>query len=392
MRLYLAMIVRDEEQALPRTLASLRGVFDGWCILDTGSADRTWALAGEAVEAEGKAGRAGFSGVLREATFDDYASSRNRAFDLVPVLPGERSWVVSLSADEVLVGGEALRDFLTAYAGEESALLLEVRTPAGAFDYPRVLCAGGPWRYEGVIHEEPVCQVDRSRRPVVKVPGCRVEYAPTDPERLLRRLRERDVPLLQKQLAGTPDPTRRARVVSLLAQTQSQIAQAIQGDVLSSSQAMFSALGYHAFLAMDEGAPLEARRESSWRFLHVAEMLGIYLPRELVPRLSQAVEGDPRNPALAYLLAQHTADLGEDGRVRGDAREGLRRAQQSARCAADAVSDPKRPHDPHGLLWRSHFIAACCARVLGHGPAAKRSAEAGLSGGGPPEVFAPFLK
>ena len=78
-----------------------------------------------------------------------------------------------------------------------------------------------------------------------------------------------------------------------------------------------------------------------------------------------------------------------DDEIAGDARAGLQAAQTSARIAhAAAVGG----HDPHGIEWRSHFIAAVCAKALGHGPAAKKSAECGIGCGGQKDIFEQFLK
>lgn len=414
--LCLTMIVRDEAHCLARTFASVRGVVDRWCVLDTGSEDGTQEVVQNALATEegpvvdGK--YVPLVGRLYEAPFEDYAESRNLALDceehgpevLLPsfslVKPPKppnhqddaSTWALSLSADETLHNGEALRAFLQSYDGEETAFLVEVCTPTGAHDFPRVLRVGGPWRYEGEIHEVPVHQGDRSRAPAVKVPGCWIEYAPTDPARLARRLREVDLPLLTRQLAEAKTPDDRARVVVHLAQAREHLAAAAQGDVAAASQEAFSALGWYAYLSMDGEAPSEARRRAAWKYLNVAEMLGVYLPHEMVPRLQHVMREEPENPEVAYMLARHLANVDGDGVVRGDARAGMQAAQRAAKLARDAVADPGRPHDPHGLLWRSHFIAATCARALGHGPAARRSAEAGVAGGAPEGVFEQFLK
>lgn len=411
--LCLCMIVRDEEHTLAKTFASVRGVVDRWRILDTGSTDKTCnvvenALAteeGPRIPCEGGGDKmASLTGHLHEVLFVDYSTSRNLALDLEEKASQGRHvhlaeedpavWALSLSADETLHNGEHLRAFLQSFDGEETALMVEVRTPTGAFNYPRVLRVGGPWRYENELHEVPIHQSERTREPVVKIPGCWIEYRPSDPERFGRRLRERDVPLLEKQLAAAKaahDSAVRARVVSLLAQTREQIAATIQDDVLSASQEMFIALGYYAFLSMDSDAPAAARQNASWKYLNVAELLGIHIPSEMVLRLQHAQKSDPENPAIAYMLARHTANIGEDGVVRGNPREGMHAAQKAAKLAHDAVKDKSKPHDPHGLLWRPHFIAAVCAKALGHGPAARKSAEAGISSGGPTDIFSVFL-
>jgi glycosyltransferase involved in cell wall biosynthesis len=47
MRLSAAMMVRDEEENLPRCLASIKGLVDEIIVVDTGSKDRTPEIAKE---------------------------------------------------------------------------------------------------------------------------------------------------------------------------------------------------------------------------------------------------------------------------------------------------------------------------------------------------------
>ena len=82
----LCMIVRDEEKNLPRCLASIKPVVQELLVVDTGSCDRTVAIA-ELFGAR----------VIRYAWHDDYAAARNAG--LVSAL-GE--WVLVLDADEVV--------------------------------------------------------------------------------------------------------------------------------------------------------------------------------------------------------------------------------------------------------------------------------------------------
>jgi glycosyltransferase involved in cell wall biosynthesis len=67
-RVSLTMIVRDEEKNLPRSLESVRGVFDEIVALDTGSTDRTIQIA-----------RSFGARVFDFVWVDDFAASRNAA-------------------------------------------------------------------------------------------------------------------------------------------------------------------------------------------------------------------------------------------------------------------------------------------------------------------------
>ena len=89
MRLTLCTIARDEEGFLPGCLASVRGLVDRVVVVDTGSADRTVALA-EAAGAK----------VVRHAWDDDFAAARNAALEHV-----RDGYVLVLDADERLGPG-----------------------------------------------------------------------------------------------------------------------------------------------------------------------------------------------------------------------------------------------------------------------------------------------
>ena len=82
----LCMIVRNEEKHLPRCLSSVLPVVHEMVIVDTGSDDRTVALA-EAFGAR----------VVRHAWNDDYAAARNTG-----LAAARGAWVLVLDADEAL--------------------------------------------------------------------------------------------------------------------------------------------------------------------------------------------------------------------------------------------------------------------------------------------------
>ena len=84
------MIVRDEEQILPGCLDTLVGVVDALVVLDTGSRDRTLAVAETA--------RNRFRSVtIQSHVFDGFGPSRQAALELV-----ETPWTLWIDADERL--------------------------------------------------------------------------------------------------------------------------------------------------------------------------------------------------------------------------------------------------------------------------------------------------
>lgn len=87
MRLSFCIIVKDEEQNLPRCLASVRDVVDEMIVLDTGSSDRTIDIAKS------------FGAQVHSFKWcNDFSAARNESLEYV-----QGDWVLVLDADEVLV-------------------------------------------------------------------------------------------------------------------------------------------------------------------------------------------------------------------------------------------------------------------------------------------------
>jgi glycosyltransferase involved in cell wall biosynthesis len=82
------MIVRNEEQRLPGCLESVRGLVDEFVIVDTGSTDKTKAVA-ESFGAK----------TVSFAWCDDFSEARNQS-----LRHAKGEWIIFLDADEVLKG------------------------------------------------------------------------------------------------------------------------------------------------------------------------------------------------------------------------------------------------------------------------------------------------
>src|SRR4051794_17309267 len=108
--LSLCMIVKDEEEMLPRCLAAVRDAVDEIVIVDTGSKDRTREIA---LEFGAK--------VIDFEWTGSFSDARNVSFDAAT---GE--WLMFLDADEVLVEGDGERlRALTGQTWREAHYLLE---------------------------------------------------------------------------------------------------------------------------------------------------------------------------------------------------------------------------------------------------------------------------
>ena len=86
MNISLCMIVRDEEECLPRCLESARGIVDEIIVVDTGSTDRTVGIA-----------LAFGAKVVSFPWSGDFSEARNRGLDLATC-----EWILALDADEEL--------------------------------------------------------------------------------------------------------------------------------------------------------------------------------------------------------------------------------------------------------------------------------------------------
>ena len=69
MLLTLAMMVKDEEATIAKTLLSAKPWVDRYVVLDTGSTDRTKEIVASTME--------GVAGEIHDASFVDFATSRN---------------------------------------------------------------------------------------------------------------------------------------------------------------------------------------------------------------------------------------------------------------------------------------------------------------------------
>lgn len=170
MKISVAMIVKNEEERLPRCLPSLTG-FDEIVICDTGSSDRTLEVARD----------------LGAAIFETepivpfhFAEARNRALDR-----STGDWVVSVDADEAMAPGsvQAVRDACErAEASGANGIRIWFVFDSGRSEYLRfVVWKRGAWRWKNRVHNE----LDPIEPPVVlDAPQARlVHFEPADKRR-----------------------------------------------------------------------------------------------------------------------------------------------------------------------------------------------------------------
>ncbi len=140
-RLSACLIARDEEEFLPRCLASLAGVVDEICLLDTGSRDRTVEIA-----------HAAHAVVGTRAWDQDFSAARNASLNLAT-----GDWILQIDADEE-IDPTSLANLRTDLEAGPPCRLVEVTlldgtSHPGAVRLPRLFRRDDRIRYRRAVHE-----------------------------------------------------------------------------------------------------------------------------------------------------------------------------------------------------------------------------------------------
>ncbi|HEX7292521.1 MAG TPA: glycosyltransferase [Conexibacter sp.] len=200
MRLSLCMIVKDEEEMLPRCLAAAAPAVDEIVIVDTGSSDRTIEIAREF----------GATVIEREWT-GSFSEARNVSFDAAT-----GDWLMFLDADEVLVEEDAAR--LRALRGKtwrECFYLTEISYTgelgdgtAATHTALRVFRARPEYRFSGTLHEQIAETLPLHIPERIEATDIRVEhYGYLGAVRDAKEKSRRNIELLLRQRdAGASDP------------------------------------------------------------------------------------------------------------------------------------------------------------------------------------------
>ncbi len=153
MTICLTMIVKNEAAIIARCIAAVRKHIDYWIIVDTGSTDRTEPAAREALE--------GIPGEYHHTGWAGFGAARTEALQHAEG-KADYAWVVD--ADDVWEG-------VPAPLTEDAHSVWFDQGGGNRFATVRFLKLGltPPWRYEGVVHEEPVRDgVPMSDRPAIE--------------------------------------------------------------------------------------------------------------------------------------------------------------------------------------------------------------------------------
>lgn len=275
MRISLCMIVRDEVEALPACLDSVRAAVDEIVVVDTGSTDGTQAL----------------TRVVEFPWCDDFAAARNRSLELA-----SGDWVLVLDADERLLDAAGARARLEAFAASnpDAAGQLAVRNLA-AEESRALLTRFFPrrpeWRYAGRIHERVLCA---GREPARAPTGVTLEHHGYRADIVQARGKlERNTRLLERELAEAP---RDAYLWYQLGRTR-----AVAGEHERALEAFEQALS-----ACGDDAPYGAHLVESAAY----SLRALGRSRQALGWLSGA-SLDPRRADSQFVLALLALDCGE---------------------------------------------------------------------------------
>jgi tetratricopeptide (TPR) repeat protein len=198
LRLSLCMIVRDEQEMLPRCLAAVAAAVDEIVIVDTGSTDATIELA-----------RSVGARVIERPWTGSFAEARNVSFEAAT-----GDWLMYLDADEVLVREDAqLLRSLTTRSWREAFYLSETNYTGAPEDGTavvhnalRVFRNRPEYRFEGRLHEQIAHRLPVYLPERVETTNVRVEhYGYLGIVRDARQKSRRNIELLRLQQAeGLP--------------------------------------------------------------------------------------------------------------------------------------------------------------------------------------------
>lgn len=401
-------IYKNEIDSIESVIASARkaGV-DRFTLLDTGSADGTI----DAIKHNLRAARQ--NGDTPDALFQepavpfrsvpsqpiDFAATRNLVLAHEKDRIDPAVFTISLSGDEQIVDEApgTLRAFLeTKREASAGAFRVMMRRGTSTWLSTRVLRVDAGWKYQFPIHETPVGPNGETGGELI--PGVFIDYAEGDQARMMKRLNEVDLPLLEYMAAEEPKDhaghLSRARAILFLAQTHQRLAlQYKEKDPATPwLNHQMTAMAYYMRRADLEGDEVD-RNFALMNYFDVARKIELFTHEEFIDRLQLLAQMDPARPEVRYHLALHASQCIHVNPKTGvpDARKAAHFALEAARVAKEAKVKPLPFSTDSRIEWLSLQIAAECAKMMKQTELAKRTAERGVTAGGPADLFAEYM-
>lgn len=395
--LSLVGIFKNEEKSIARVIKSCLPAIDHFTLLDTGSTDGTVGIIKNHMAAGFGIPKAmliedesfiPFKPMLLDRRVIDFAATRNRVLELEEKREDAAEFTLMLSGDEELEGAEALRTFLETKREHGAETYAVTMTDGDATWYaPRIRRMRSEWWYRYPIHEELVGPEGERGGDII--PGVVVRYRGGDQEKLYRRFREVDIPVLEWMVAQpvTEDHEThltRARALRMLARTHEMLSLAYKKDDPASPWLVhqMTAMALYMTRANLEGDPVD-KGYALFRYYDIAWRCDLYTPEEMVPRLEVLCGLDPRRPEIRYLLAMHAAQL--------DARKAAPLALEAARVAREAIDNPLPYVTSNKVEWMALLLAAECAKKMKQNALAQKTVERAIAAGAPELLAASVL-
>ena len=195
-RISLCVIAKDEEQFIGDCLASVRSLVDEIIVVDTGSSDRTVAIA-ESFGAK----------VFHFPWTGDFAAARNESLS-----HATGDWILVLDADEVIPaeGHAELKKAIRNLDNVGYNLVIENLLGETGDAYQtalifRLFRNRPDIRFEGIIHEQALPSAQRTGEPVQSCPARIVHRGYLDQYLVERDKYQRNLTILLKQAEQQPD-------------------------------------------------------------------------------------------------------------------------------------------------------------------------------------------
>jgi glycosyltransferase involved in cell wall biosynthesis len=190
MRISAAMMVRDEEENLPRCLESIKNLVDEIVVIDTGSTDRSAEISAEYG-----------AKVFHEQWSHDFSLHRNQSISKT-----SGDWVLIIDADEKIVGKKKkAKKWLDRMPDDVNCAVLELRDMQEgevylSFNSPRIFRRGRV-KYKNIVHNRAEFEGKAVYCPLISV----THYGYDLDEEGQDRKYHRTMGLLQTRLKQNPE-------------------------------------------------------------------------------------------------------------------------------------------------------------------------------------------
>jgi glycosyltransferase involved in cell wall biosynthesis len=187
----LNMIVRNEAHVIGELFDTIAQYIDTWVIVDTGSDDGTQDVI------RSHMANLGIPGELHERPWINFGHNRSEALTLAQ---GRADYLWVMDADDLVTGDLDLSSL------NSDAALVRVESPGVFYWRMQIFRDGVPFRYDGVVHELPVCDLPYTIQRLdgeYLIQSRRLGGRNLDPQKY-----QRDIDLLMAELERNPDDSR----------------------------------------------------------------------------------------------------------------------------------------------------------------------------------------